>query len=137
MKGSIKKMLVVSATILTTLAAGGYCYVFIAGVPQLDLAPAEKNTGLTFEVKTFPSKAMGSDRSYGVVLPPGYAQHPAKRYPVIFLLHGGHGDERDFQDKAALTSVLHDLYQKKRLLPSIVITPDGSDNRGSNPFWDP
>lgn len=137
MKGSITKMLVVSAAILTTLAAGGYWYVFVAGVPQLDLAPAEKNTGLTFEVKTFSSKAMGSDRSYGVMLPPGYAQSPSKRYPVIFLLHGGHGNERDFQDKAALTSVLHDLYQKKRLPPSIVITPDGSDNRGSSPFWDP
>ncbi|PZV14118.1 MAG: esterase [Leptolyngbya sp.] len=137
MKGIVKKTLVISAAILTALAASGYWYVFIAGVPQFDLAPAEKNTGLSFTVKTFSSTAMGSDRSYGIVLPPGYDQHPSKRYPVIFLLHGGHGNARDFQDKAALTSVLHDLYQKKRLPPSIVITPDGSDNRGSNPFWDP
>jgi enterochelin esterase-like enzyme len=137
MKGTIKKVLVTSAAILTALAAGGYWYVFIAGVPQFDLAPAEKNTGLTFAVKTFSSAAMGGDRSYGVVLPPGYTQHPSKRYPVIFLLHGGHGSARDFQDKAALTSVLHDLYQSHRLTPTIVITPDGSDNRGSNPLWDP
>ncbi|WP_428359449.1 alpha/beta hydrolase [Leptodesmis sp.] len=137
MKRIRKQLLMASAATLAVLSAGGYWYVFIAGAPQLDPLPAEANTGLDFRVETFTSRAMGTERSYGIVLPPGYAQNPARHYPVIVLLHGGHGGARDFQDKAGLTSVLHDLYKSDRLPPSIVVTPDGNDSRGSSPFWDP
>lgn len=122
--------------IVATLLATGYWYVFIAGAPQLDPPQVEKNTGLSFELKTFNSKAMEEVRQYGLILPPDYAKNPNKRYPVIFLLHGGHGDARAYQDKAAVTSVLHDLYKSDKLTHSIVITPDGNDKRGTSPFWD-
>lgn len=123
---------VVTAVFLST----GYWYVFIAGAPQLDPPQVEKNTGLSFYLATFNSKAMGEVRQYGLILPPDYAKNPQKRYPVIFLLHGGHGDARAYQDKAAVTSVLHDLYKSGKLPLSIVITPDGNDKRGTSPFWD-
>jgi len=134
---SPKKGLLAGAIALSCLGLVGYWYVFIAGAPQLDPLPAEQQTGLTFQVETVNSQAMGEERRYGVVLPPDYSHHPDQRYPVIVLLHGGHGNERDFEDKAHLTSVLHDLYQEQRLPPSLVVTPDGSDRRGSSPFWDP
>jgi enterochelin esterase-like enzyme len=122
--------------LLIALAAGGYWYVFIAGAPQLDAPQAETQTGLRFRVESFDSAAMG-ERKYGVILPPGYEKTSQERYPVIVLLHGGHGTERDIEDKATLTSVLHDLYQAKKIPPAIVITPDGNDNRGTSPLWDP
>ena len=136
-KNLYRNLIVVSALGLTALAAAGYWYVFVKGAPQIDAPQAEPQTGLVFRVQTFNSEAMGTERRYGVVLPPGYEKKPNQRYPVIVLLHGGHGTERDFEDKAALTSVLHDLYRDRKLPPSIVITPDGSDNRGTSPFWDP
>lgn len=136
-KNLYRNLIIVSALTLTALAAAGYWYVFVEGVPQIDAPQAELETGLVFKVQTFNSDAMGTQRRYGVVLPPGYGNKPNQRYPVIVLLHGGHGTERDLEDKAALTSVLHDLYRDRQLPPSIVITPDGSDNRGSSPFWDP
>ena len=80
---------------------------------------------------------MGGERRYGIVLPPGYDPKTKTHYPVIMLLHGGHGDERDYQKRAALTMVLDRLYREKKLPPSIVVTPDGNDSRGSSPFWDP
>ena len=134
-KNLYRNLIIVSMS-LTALAAAGYWYVFIEGAPQLDAPQAEPETGLVFRVQTFNSEAMGTQRRYGVVLPPGYNKKPNQRYPVIVLLHGGHGSERDFEDKAALTSVLHDLYRDRKLPPAIIITPDGSDNRGSSPFWD-
>ena len=137
MKVKPKTILLSSAFFLAVVAGAGYWYVFIAGAPQLDAPKAEKKTGLQLQVETFTSKVMGGDREYGVVLPPDYARYPKKRYPVIVLLHGGHGTARDYEDKAALTSVLHDLYQQRKLPPTIIITPDGNDQRGTSPLWDP
>ena len=133
----MRKILGISTGIIMFLAAGGYYYVFVAGAPQLDPPQIEADTGLTFEIKTYKSAAMGSDRTYGLILPPGYAKNPRKHYPVIFLLHGGHGDASAYQDKAAVTSVLHNVYKSNKLPPSIIITPDGNDKRGTSPLWDP
>ncbi|MBW4474616.1 MAG: esterase family protein [Stenomitos rutilans HA7619-LM2] len=138
MKVKPKTLLLVSVFSMATVVVGtGYWYVFIAGAPQLDAPQPEKNTGLSFQVETFTSQAMGGEREYGVVLPPGYDRHPQTRYPVIVLLHGGHGTAKDYEVKATLTSVLHDLYQQKKLPPAIVITPNGNDQRGTSPLWDP
>lgn len=93
--------------------------------------------GLSFAMKTFYSQAMGQTRSYGLVLPPDYDQNPQKLYPVIFLLHGGHGDAGGWQSCAAITEVLHKLYRNGQLPNAIVITPDGNDRRGSSSYWDP
>ncbi len=131
-------VLLVGAGIITLLAGAGYCYVFIAGAPQLD-APATtvKDSKLTFSLQSFNSKAMGQVRQYGLILPPGYNQNPQKRYPVIFMLHGGHDDARAWHDKIGIIPVLDSLYKSGALPPSIVITPDGNDKRGSSPLWDP
>jgi enterochelin esterase-like enzyme len=116
---------------------GGGMYLLVqAGIPQLDPPAAEQDTQLNFQVESFASQAMGTTRKYGVVLPPGYNPQGQTRYPVVMLLHGGHGAERDYADKAKLTSVLHDLYVAKKLPPTIVVTPDGNDDRGTSGLWD-
>ncbi len=122
---------------IAILSATGYYYVFILGAPQLDPPQEEVNTGLKFQLETFNSQAMGTVRNYGVILPPGYDKNPQKRYPVIFLLHGGHDDARAYVDKYAILNILAELYKSKKLPPSILITPDGNDNRGSSPLYDP
>ncbi len=135
----IKTIFIAGAGLLAAVVMVGYGYVFVAGAPQLD-APqiaSAQTTDLTFQMETFQSQAMGTARDYGVILPPDYERSPQKRYPVIFLLHGGHDDGRSFYDKYAITDVLHELYQARKLLPAIVIMPDGNDNRGSSPLWDP
>lgn len=124
---------------IAVLASTVYGYVFMAGAPQFD-PPQEEispETGISFRLESFSSRSMGADRQYGIILPPGYSQHPDRRYPVIFLLHGGHDDARAYADKYGLETVLQQLYQTGKLPPSIIITPDGNDNRGSSPLWDP
>ncbi len=131
-----KRTWLLGAAGLTLAALGGYWYVFVAGAPQLDPVEVNQNTGLTFQVESFNSESMGGSRRYGLVLPPGYDRSPQRRYPVIFLLHGGHGTEWDYEKKAKLTTVLSRLYKNHLLPPSILITPDGNDLRGTSPLWD-
>ncbi|BAY39929.1 putative esterase [Nostoc sp. NIES-2111] len=133
----ISKIFMGILSAIAILIGGGYYYVFVLGAPQLYPPQEEANTGLKFQLETFNSQAMGTVRNYGVILPPGYSKNPQKRYPVIFLLHGGHDDARAYVDKYAILNILSELYQSKKLPPSIVITPDGNDNRGSSPLYDP
>lgn len=93
---------------------------------------------LTYKIETYNSRVMAGIRTYGVSLPPGYDENSTQRYPVIFLLHGGHGNPDDwFEPKGAALDTLQKLYSEGKLPPSIVITPDGNDKRGSSSHWDP
>jgi enterochelin esterase-like enzyme len=122
---------------LLGLAGVAWWYTFVAGAPQLDAQELPASKDLHFREETFPSPAMGQMRSYGLILPPGYDKEPKRRYPVIVLLHGGHDNGRAYYDKYAITSVLDQLYAEKKLEPSLIVTPDGNDNRGSSPLFDP
>jgi poly(3-hydroxybutyrate) depolymerase len=96
----LKPCLWVGLVMLGVLVALLYGYVFVAGAPQFDPPAIVQSKDLIFQVQTFNSKAMGTTRRYGVILPPNYAKQPDRRYPVIFLLHGGHDDERAFYIKS-------------------------------------
>ena len=133
-----KQILVGFVGAVAIVAATGYWYVMVAGAPQLDPPPVTREaTGMRFQLETFHSAALGQTRTYGIILPPDYAKHAHQRYPVVVLLHGGHGDARAWQDKAAVITVLHNLYKQHQIPPLIVVTPDGNDRRGTSPFWDP
>jgi len=96
-------------------------------------------TPLTYKIETYDSQVMGASRTYGVSLPPGYEQNLKQSYPVIFLLHGGHGYPTDWfiQNKGQALKTVEKLYTTGNLPPSIIITPDGNDNRGSSRYRDP
>jgi enterochelin esterase-like enzyme len=96
-------------------------------------------TPLTYHLETYHSQVMGGNRTYGVSLPPGYEQSSPQLYPVIFLIHGGHGDPNTWFDssKGQALKTIEQLYTLGKLPPSIIITPDGNDKRGTSPYWDP
>jgi enterochelin esterase-like enzyme len=136
----LRTILTIVAGIVALLAGAGYYWLFILGAPQPDAPPTtakDTKLKLAFELQTFDSKAMGTPRQYGLILPPGYNQNLKQRYPVVFLLHGGHDDANAWVKKIGIIPVLEDLYKSGKLPPSIVITPDGNDKRGSSPLFDP
>ncbi|MBE9013789.1 hypothetical protein IQ250_26735, partial [Pseudanabaenaceae cyanobacterium LEGE 13415] len=106
-------------------------------VPPTNLKPTPTQSGLNYQLVTYQSRVMGSDRQYGIVLPPGYEKQPQARYPVVFLLHGGHGDPTAWFVKGKALKVIQNLYASGKLPPSIIVTPDGNDSRGTSPYWDP
>jgi enterochelin esterase-like enzyme len=126
---------------LVLLLSSVYFYVFVLGAPQFDppkeIVDTSIKSKLKFKLESFKSEAMGRIREYGVIFPPDYNQNSGKRYPVIFLLHGGHDNARAYVDKYAIVSVLNELYKTKKLPPVFIIMPDGNDLRGSSPLYDP
>ena len=74
---------------------------------------------------TYLSKALGFDRPATVYLPPGY--DPAKKYPVLYLLHGSGDDEKGWLTKGAAAHILDNLYADRaaNVTPMIVVMPYG------------
>ena len=67
--------------------------------------------------------------------PPGYAQHPSRRYPVFYLQHGGGEDERVWFEMGRTNVILDNLIAEGKVKPMIVVmetsaTPGASGGRG-------
>ncbi|AGY57575.1 alpha/beta hydrolase [Gloeobacter kilaueensis] len=132
----MKKGLVALAACLALIVAAGCYWVFALGAVQPDGPVAAPGTR-PFELLTYQSRLLGMPRQYALFLPPGYTSHPERRYPTIYLLHGGHGQASDWFIKGDAGGVIDRLYRSGALPESIVVAPDGNDRRGSSPFFDP
>ena len=72
---------------------------------------------------TFYSKSLKMNRNLQIYLPKGYDQQSTIKYPVIYFLHGA-GVNHTYYTEVPL--VLNDLIGTKKILPVIVVKPDGS-----------
>jgi enterochelin esterase-like enzyme len=61
-----------------------------------------------------------------VYLPPGYASGKL-RYPVVYLLHGGGGDQADWVALGSIQEKMDEAYGRDPRDAAIVVMPDGSD----------
>jgi enterochelin esterase-like enzyme len=80
------------------------------------------------------SISVGSSRKALVYTPPGYSK--SKKYPVLYLLHGIGGDEKEWLNGGHPQVILDNLYAGKKLQPMIVVMPNGraikDDRAGGN-----
>ena len=85
---------------------------------------------------TYSSKSVGNNRKMLVYTPPGYSAK--NTYPVLYLLHGIGGDEKEWFDHGSPNVILDNLYADKKLVPMIVILPNGraqaNDRAGNNSY---
>ncbi len=72
---------------------------------------------------SYESKTVGSTRRALVYTPPGYSE--SKKYPVLYLLHGIGGDEKEWYNGGNPQIILDNLYAQNKLTPMIVIMPNG------------
>ena len=77
------------------------------------------------EAVEYESKAVGSKRRMIVYTPPGYSKD--SKYPVLYLLHGAGDDENGWTKKGSAALILDNLYADKKLVPMIVVMPNGSN----------
>ena len=74
-----------------------------------------------------PSRALGGRKQEAYVyLPSGYAQHPSRRYSVMYLLHGFPGRPLAFIETVQMGIVEDALTARNRAQPLILVLPFGS-----------
>jgi enterochelin esterase-like enzyme len=84
------------------------------------------------------SPVLGTLRRMQVYRPPGYATG-RKRYPVLYLIHGGGDDDTGWLVKGNAQAILDEAIAKDAMKPTIVVMPDarvGTD-LGRSPLTDP
>ena len=86
------------------------------------------------EVKTIHSNILGADRDYTVYLPAGYESQPDRYYPVLYLLHGMNGTNKDWADRGHLKDVMDQLRAAGEVCDMIVISPTAVGPIGEG-YW--
>lgn len=80
------------------------------------------------EFKTMPSKVLGVEREYAIYLPPGYDKNVNKKYPVLYLLHGGGGAHTDWAKAGHLQGIANQLIASGDACEMIVVCPEAGKN---------
>src|SRR4051812_2157719 len=77
----------------------------------------------TIDTITYVSKTVGTNRRTLIYTPPGFSKK--KKYPVLYLLHGIGGDEKEWLTGGNPQVILDNLYAENKLQPMIVVMPNG------------
>ena len=72
---------------------------------------------------SYNSKTVGTNRKALIYTPPGYSK--VKKYPVLYLLHGIGGDEKEWLNGGQPQVILDNLYAENKVEPMIVVLPNG------------
>lgn len=75
-----------------------------------------------------PTMGMRQRRTY-VYLPPGYHEQRSQQYPVLYLLHGGSGDEDSWVTLGRAAVILDNQIAAGTAVPMIVVMPNGNDDQ--------
>lgn len=88
------------------------------------------------DTSTYKSKTVDTVRRALVYTPPGYSKK--NKYPVLYLLHGIGGDEKEWLNGGKPDVILDNLYAQGKIEPMIVVLPNGramkNDRATGNPM---
>lgn len=76
----------------------------------------------------FHSELLGRDYPYTLYLPEGY-HDSGLDYPVLYLLHGSFGSDRDWVTRGALKEIADRMIRQGRIPPALIVMP------GSQSWW--
>jgi enterochelin esterase-like enzyme len=115
------KHMLISIILLVTLFNASYSQVSPA--PKgFDISRSDILHGKLDSI-IYPSKTVGISRKALIYFPPGYSAD--KKYPVLYLLHGIGGDEKEWLNGGSPQVILDNLYAENKIEPMIVVLPNG------------
>lgn len=78
----------------------------------------------TLEKVWYESESFGGQRRMSVYLPYGYNKAKAKTYPVLYLIHGGGGDEEAWPTLGRLCEIMDYMIERGLCKPMVIVTPN-------------
>ena len=78
----------------------------------------------------YESPSLELTRRMFVYTPPGYADSKQK-YPVLYLLHGGGGDEEAWTELGVAPTIMDNLINSGKAAPMIVVMTNGNPNQAA------
>lgn len=91
---------------------------------ETDGSSLQCTTPGTVEHVTFDESSQGKLGDYQVYLPPCYQSVSARRYPVVYLLHGAGHDDAYWLD-VGIVGAADDAIDQGTIAPMIIVMPDG------------
>jgi enterochelin esterase-like enzyme len=91
----------------------------------------------TIDSISYESKTVGTIRKALIYTPPGFSKD--KKYPVLYLLHGIGGDEKEWMNGGHPDVILDNLYAENTIAPMVVVMPNGramKDDRAVGNIFD-
>lgn len=107
-----------------------FCNTFLV-LSQVNIKPAPKDYDVfresiphgKIDTVSYYSNSVGVNRKALVYTPPGFSKN--KKYPVLYLLHGIGGDEKEWLRGGNPGIILDNLYNDSKAEPMIVVMPNG------------
>ncbi|MFN7920357.1 MAG: alpha/beta hydrolase-fold protein [Bryobacteraceae bacterium] len=90
--------------------------------PRFDQVQAVPHGSIN--IHTYASAVSKTQRGLYVYVPPGYAAERGKRYPVLYLWHGGGGAEQDWSRDGRAGVILDNLVAQKKTVPMLIVMPN-------------
>ena len=91
----------------------------------------------SINIHSYRSAVQNTTRGLYVYVPAEYYTAAAKRYPVLYLYHGGGGYEADWVRNGRAGVIIDNLLAAKRAVPMIVVMPNNNNLIGSGPIAGP
>jgi len=82
----------------------------------------------TISIRRYYSTVFNSWRKFYIYTPAGYDVNINKKYPVLYILHGGGEDESGWATQGKIDLILDNLIAEKKARPMLVVMPDGNTN---------
>jgi len=132
------KQIVAVIFVLLVFIPFGYSQNVVKQAPQgFDLVRAGNIPQGKIDTVTYTSKTVGTSRGALIYTPPGYSKK--NKYPVLYLLHGIGGDEKEWLNGGKPQVILDNLYAENKIQPMIVVMPNGramKDDRATGNIFD-
>jgi enterochelin esterase-like enzyme len=90
--------------------------------PRFDQVQAVPHGSI--DIRTYPSAVSKTQRGVYIYVPPDYYTQPAKRFPVLYLWHGGGGAEQDWSRDGRAGVILDNLIAQKKAVPMLIVMPN-------------
>uniref|UniRef100_Q022Q2 Putative esterase n=1 Tax=Solibacter usitatus (strain Ellin6076) TaxID=234267 RepID=Q022Q2_SOLUE len=78
----------------------------------------------SIDIHTYASAASKTQRGLYIYLPPDYDSQPGKRFPVLYLWHGGGGAEQDWSRDGRAGVILDNLIAQKKAASMLIVMPN-------------